>query len=88
MVVRRDCVRIVFLFTALNDFISVLADDIQYAYLNAPTQEKIYFTAGGEWRADKGKTVIIVRSLYRLKSSALAWRDHLYGLTNEGYKWN
>ena len=75
-VVGRETVRIAFLIAALND-LELLAGDIQNAYLNAPTQEKLYFIAGPEWGAQQGRTVMIVRALYGLKSSALAWRNHL-----------
>ena len=75
-VVSRESVRIAFLVAALNG-LDVLAGDIQNAYLNAPTTEKLFFYAGEEWKADKGRAVLIVRALYGLKSSALAWRNHL-----------
>ena len=75
-VVSRESVRIAFLVAALNG-LNVLAGDIQNAYLNAPTTEKLFFYAGDEWKADKGRPVLIVRALYGLKSSALAWRNHL-----------
>lgn len=69
-VVSRGSVRIAFLIAALND-LDILAGDIQNAYLHAPTKEKLYFYAGDEWKADKGRVVVIVRALYGLKSSAL-----------------
>ena len=75
-VVGRETVRIAFLLAALND-LKVLAGDIQNAYLNTFTKEKIYFRAGDEWKADKGKIIIITRALSRLNSSALMWRNHL-----------
>lgn len=46
-VVSRDSVRIAFLLAALNG-LDVLAGDIQNAYLNAPTREKVWFRAGKE----------------------------------------
>jgi hypothetical protein len=75
-VVGRETVRIAFLVAALNG-LDLLAGDIQNAYLNAPTTEKLYFIAGPEWGADQGRVVVIVRALYGLKSSALNWRNHL-----------
>ena len=75
-VVTRDSVRLGFLIAALNN-LDILAGDVQNAYLNVPTKEKVYFTAGSEWKADEGRTIMIVRALYGLKSSALAWRNHL-----------
>ena len=75
-VVGRESVRIAFLVAALNN-LNILAGDIQNAYLNAPTEEKLFFYAGKDFKADEGKPVLIVRALYGLKSSALAWRNHL-----------
>jgi hypothetical protein len=76
-VVSRDSVRIAFLLAALND-VQLLAADIGNAYLNAPTREKVYTTAGLEFGAElQGQPVLIVRALYGLKSSGAAWRAHL-----------
>ena len=75
-VVSRDTVRIGFLMAALNN-LDVLAGDIQNAFLEAPTKEKIFFYAGDEWKADKDKVVVVVRALYGLKSSALQFRNCL-----------
>lgn len=77
-VVSRDSVCIAFLLAALND-LDILAADIGNAYLNAPTQEKVYSTAGKEFGSHEGETIIIVRALYGLKSSSAAWRAHLAG---------
>jgi len=73
-VVSRESVRIGFLVAALNN-LDILAGDIQNAYLNAETKEKVHFYAGSEWGSDEGRCVVIVRALYGLKSSALAWRN-------------
>ena len=75
-VVSRDTVRIGFLAAALNG-LDILAGDIQNAFLEAPTKEKIFFYAGDEWKADKDRVVVVVRALYGLKSSALQFRNHL-----------
>lgn len=76
-VVSRDSVRLAFLLAALND-LSVLAADVQNAYLNAPTKEKVYIkSAGLEFGSDAGKPAIIVMALYGLKSSGARWRDHI-----------
>ena len=69
-VVRRETLKIALLLAALND-LKILAGDIQNAYLNAFTKEKIYFRAGDEWKANKGKIIVITRDLYGLKSLAL-----------------
>jgi len=72
-VVTRDSVRIAFLIAALND-LEILAADIGNAYLQAPAREKVHTTAGPEFGPNNvGKTVIIVRAMYGLKSSGAAW---------------
>lgn len=64
----------------------ILAADIGNAYLNAPTQEKVYSTAGKEFGSHAGEPIIIVRALYGLKSSGAAWWSHLaMTLTSLGY---
>ena len=68
--------QVAFLIAALND-LRILTGDIQNAYLNAYTKEKIYFRAGNEWKHSKGRVIIISRALYGLKSSALMRRNHL-----------
>ena len=85
-VVSRDSVRIALTIAALND-LQILACDILNAYLTAPCREKFYCTAGPEFGSDRGKTMIVVRALYGLKSSGAAFRsflaEHLYDI---GYK--
>jgi hypothetical protein len=62
---------------ALND-VPILATDIGNAYLNANPREKVYTTAGPEFGNElQGKSVLIERALYGLKSSGAAWRAHL-----------
>ena len=65
---------IAFLIAALND-LDVKMFDVSGAYLYAPTTEKIYTIAGIEFgEENKGKTLIIRRALYGLKSSGAAYR--------------
>ena len=59
-VVSRESILIGFLVATLNG-LNVLAADIQNAYLNAPTEEKVRFRAGPEWGVHAGKPVLIVR---------------------------
>ena len=75
-VVSRDSVRIAFLLAALND-LDVLAADVQNAYLNAGTNEKLYIIAGKEFGNNAGRPALIVRALYGLKSSGERWRSHM-----------
>jgi hypothetical protein len=74
-VVSRESVRIAFLVAALND-LNVCMADIGNAYLNAKTEEKVYAIASKEFGDDEGRTLIITRALYGLKSSGAAWRSH------------
>ena len=76
-VVSRDSVCIMFLTAALNG-LDILSADVQNAYLNAPTKEWVYTTAGLEFGyKNVGKKVLIVRALYGLRSSGAQWRDHM-----------
>ena len=86
-VVGRDTVTMSFLVAALND-LNILADNIQNAYLNAETKENIFFYSGDEWRSNRGRIIVIRRALYRMKSSALMWRNHLSGVIGKelGFK--
>jgi hypothetical protein len=47
------------------------------AYITAPITEKVWTTLGPEFGPDAGKTAIIVRALYGLKSAGAAFRAHL-----------
>ena len=83
-VVLRDSVRMKFLIAALNS-LDILLADVQNAYLNAPTKEKVYTTAGLEFGAvNKGRFVLIVRALYGLKSSGARWRDRMAATLRDG----
>jgi hypothetical protein len=74
-VVTRESVRIALLLAALNDM-SVLGADISNAYLTVPTTENVWTVLGAEWGSDAGKSAIIVRALYGLKSLGAAYRNH------------
>ena len=66
-----------FLATTLND-LNVLAADVQNAYLNAPTSEKVYTIAGLDFRASNvSRPIRIVRALYGLKSLGAHWWEHM-----------
>jgi len=73
-VVSRDSVRIGFILAALND-LELVAADIGNAHLQENTKEKIYAIAGPEFGEFQGRTMIIVRALYGLKSSGAAWHE-------------
>jgi hypothetical protein len=76
-VVTRDSVHIAFLIAALNK-IDILAADVRNAYLQAPVHEKVHTMAGPEFGTNNiGKTVIVIRAMYGLKSSGAAWYSKL-----------
>lgn len=73
-VVARDSVCLAFLIAALND-LNILVADVGTAYLNAPTKEKVHTTCGIEFGQGLiGRTAVICRALYGLKSSGAALR--------------
>jgi hypothetical protein len=76
-VVSRDTsVQLFFLLAPLNN-LDVLACDIQNAYINAATKEKIWFCGGDEMGSNKGEVIIIVHTLYGLKLPGARWREHM-----------
>jgi hypothetical protein len=76
-IVSHESVCIALTAAALND-LDLLAADIQNAYLNAPITEKVWIILGVKFGHDlKGRKSIIVRALYRLKSTVATFRDHL-----------
>ena len=86
IVVSRESIRIAYLIAALNN-LEVLAGDIQNAYLNAPAEEKLFFYTGKEWKADTGRPELIIRALYGLKSSTLAWINILSNVLANSLKY-
>ena len=74
-VVSRESVRIALTLAALND-VDVKTAEIENTYLTAPVGEKIWYRLGPEFGADTGKTAIMVRALYRLKSAGASFRNH------------
>lgn len=77
-VVSRESVRICFTLAALNN-LDVLSADIGNAYLNAKPLEKCHVTVTDDMLfgpAARGRTAIICRALYGMKSSGNAWRLH------------
>ena len=75
-VVSRETFCIAFTLADFND-LEVKCGDVLNAYITAPVKEKIWTYLGPEHGDDEGKKVIIVRSLYGLKSSGAAFRAHL-----------
>jgi hypothetical protein len=73
-VVSRDTVRLFFLLAALND-LDIRACDVQNAFVQADTKEKVWTRGRQEFNLPEGAVVLIVRALYGLKSSGARFRD-------------
>ena len=76
-VVDHESVRLT-LFVAEMNNLQVRAADIGNAYLHATTRERVFIVAGPEFGPElEGRILIIVKSLYGLKSSAARWHEEL-----------
>jgi len=75
-VVSRETVCIALLMAALND-LEVKVGDVLNAYITAPITKKVWTVLGAEFGSDAGKSAIIVRALYGLKSAGAAFCAHL-----------
>ena len=75
-VVSRDSVRILLTIAALNG-LKVLGADVQNAFLTAPNKEKCWMIAGPEFGPDEGKTLLVVKALYGLKSASFSFRSYM-----------
>src|SRR5687767_14862144 len=86
-VVSMETVRICFTLAKLNG-LEVCAGDIGNAYLYGKTKEKVCIIAGPEFGDElKGKTLIIHKALYGLKSSSARFHKYLSAiLLSMGYK--
>ena len=74
--VMRETVRIALIIITLNE-LEIKLSDILTAYVQAFVTEKVWTTLGPEFGKDAGKTAVIVRALYGLKSAGAAFRSHL-----------
>ncbi len=71
---------------ALNE-LDVFGADVQSAFLTAPYKEKVWMIAGPEFGADEGKTFLVVKALYGLKSANFSFRSHMAEqLVNLGFQ--
>ncbi len=75
-VVSHKTVRIALMLAALND-LQVKAGDVLNAYITAPVKEKVWTILRPEYGNNSGKSAIIVRALYGLKSAGAAFCAHL-----------
>jgi hypothetical protein len=88
-VTSRDSVRLAFMLAALNN-LNILSADIGNAYLNAPARERVHTTLGPEifGTEHSGKTAVIVRALYGLKTAGAAWRHHFASFIRDELKFD
>ena len=76
-VVGMETVRMGFTLGELNG-LKCCAGDVGNAFLNGYTREKIFIIAGPEFGPElEGKILIVVRSLYGLRTSAARFHEHL-----------
>ena len=75
-VVSNDNLKLTFFIAELNN-LQVIATDIGKAYLHGTTREKVFIMAGPEFGELKGHYLIIVKSLYGLKTSGARWHEKL-----------
>ena len=74
--VTRESIQIGFTIAALNGP-NFLSADIAGAYLNASCAEKVYTVLGQEFGDLAGRTALVEKALYGLKSSGFSWRSTL-----------
>ena len=73
---------------ALND-LDIMAADVGNAYINAKPCERSHVVLGKDifGPEHEGKTAIIVRALYGLRTSGAAWRHHFAeAISDMGFK--
>jgi len=75
-VVSLRGIRLLTFVAELND-LEVWATDIGNAYLEPYTQEKVYIVAEPEFGNRQGRTLVIRKAFYGLKSSGLRWHERL-----------
>ena len=75
-VVGTESLRLAFFIAELNH-LQIIATDVGKAYLHGYTKEKVYIIAGPEFGEMKGHHLIILKSLYRLKTSGVQWHETL-----------
>ena len=68
----RDSVRISLTIAVLNN-LDVLGADVQNAFLTAPNKKMCWMIARPEFGPEEGKTVLVVKALYGLKSASFTF---------------
>jgi Reverse transcriptase (RNA-dependent DNA polymerase) len=81
-VVSLRGLRIIIFLAELNN-LTLWGADVSSAYLEATTQEKVYFTSGEEFGAKAGHTLVVVKALYGLRSSGSRWHEHFADILHD-----
>ena len=77
--------RLVILAGELNH-LNIMVGDIGNAYLKSYTNEKVVFTAGPKFKELEGHTLVIVKTLYGLRSNSVRFHKELaITLRKEGF---
>jgi hypothetical protein len=71
-VVSRETMRLALTFVSLND-LEIKVGNVLNANITAPVKEKVWTILGPEFGPDSGKSAMIVRALYGLKSAGAAF---------------
>ncbi len=71
-VVSRETMHLALTFASLND-LEAKVGDVLNAYITAPVKEKVWTILGLEFGLDSGKSAVIVRALFGLKSTGAAF---------------
>ena len=71
-----ETVRLALMIAALND-LEVKLGNILNSYVQAPVTKKVWTTLGPEFSNDAGKSAVIVKALYGIKSAGAAFKGHL-----------
>ena len=75
-VVSLRGIRIMTFLAELNQ-LEIWGADISSAYLEARTKEKLFVKAGPEFGDLEGHTLVVVKSLYGLRTSGVRWHERL-----------
>ena len=75
-IVSRETIIIALMIVTLND-LEVKLGNILNACVQAPVTEKVWTTLGSEYGKDDGRSAVIIRASYGLKSAGTASQSHL-----------
>jgi hypothetical protein len=70
--VSRETVCLALTIASLND-LEVKVGDVLNTYITAPVKEKVWTILGPEFGHDTGRSAILVRALYGIKSAGAAF---------------